>query len=233
MTRAPEHTARLAAWNEHQRNQRSLREWYRAIEVELDTFAEAEGAHDLWWTVAFRDHKSCRLCQRDLLLDQFDKGPTMDRLKHECKRCAYERYVKPRLGELCQRVKAWARANPESVKASRRKQAKRPQVRLRTGLMKRLKTLVERKTERFNELIGCTPTELVQHIESLFQPGMSWANQGEWHVDHRLPCRSFDLSVKEERLRCFHYTNLQPLWGKDNLSKSDLLPDGTRARESC
>lgn len=49
---------------------------------------------------------------------------------------------------------------------------------------------------------------------------MAWDNYGEWHIDHRKPCASFDLS-KEEIKRCFHYTNLQPMWAKDNQSKSD------------
>lgn len=49
---------------------------------------------------------------------------------------------------------------------------------------------------------------------------MSWDNYGDWHIDHRKPCSLFDLSKKSEQLKCFNYTNLQPLWAIDNLRKS-------------
>jgi len=48
---------------------------------------------------------------------------------------------------------------------------------------------------------------------------MSWDNYGEWHVDHKRPCASFDLSKLKEQRVCFHYMNLQPLWAAENLSK--------------
>jgi hypothetical protein len=55
---------------------------------------------------------------------------------------------------------------------------------------------------------------------------MSWGNYGlhGWHVDHIIPCASFDLTDPEQQRQCFHYTNLQPLWAEDNLRKSDKLP---------
>ena len=65
---------------------------------------------------------------------------------------------------------------------------------------------------------GCTAEELKAYLESLFTEGMTWENYGEWHVDHIRPVSSF---APEEWEQINHYTNLQPLWAEDNLSKSD------------
>lgn len=74
----------------------------------------------------------------------------------------------------------------------------------------------------FTELIGCTTEELQQHITKQFQIGMSWDNYGinTWHIDHILPCDNFDLTKEAEQRKCFHYTNLQPKWAFENLSKN-------------
>ena len=78
---------------------------------------------------------------------------------------------------------------------------------------------LESQLKSSDALLGCTHDQLVQHLESQFLPGMSWNNYGDWHVDHIRPCASFDLLDPEQQARCFHYTNLQPLWAKDNISK--------------
>jgi hypothetical protein len=83
------------------------------------------------------------------------------------------------------------------------------------------------KSGSITELIGCTIEVCRQHLESQFEDGMSWDNHGEWHIDHRRPCASFDLVNEEEQIMCFHYTNLQPLWATDNLSKSDDFDEAT------
>jgi hypothetical protein len=71
--------------------------------------------------------------------------------------------------------------------------------------------------------LGCTITELKCHLESQFQPGMSWENWGhgkdKWHIDHILPLSKFDLTDRAQFLRACHYKNLQPLWADDNIRK--------------
>lgn len=71
--------------------------------------------------------------------------------------------------------------------------------------------------------LGCSIEELKQHIESKFQESMSWENYGKWHIDHITPLASFNLENREELLKACHYTNLQPLWAEDNLSKGDKV----------
>lgn len=73
-------------------------------------------------------------------------------------------------------------------------------------------------------LLGCSIEFLKEHLEKQFQPGMTWENRGAvWHVDHILPCAEFHLQHSEEQEICFHWTNLQPLFVTDNLSKSDKI----------
>jgi len=67
--------------------------------------------------------------------------------------------------------------------------------------------------------LGCTMGQLCAHLEAKFQDGMSWANYGDWHIDHVRPLSAFDLTDEEQQRQACHFSNLQPLWAKDNLAK--------------
>ena len=71
-------------------------------------------------------------------------------------------------------------------------------------------------------LLGATLEEAKAHIEAQFQPGMSWENRGSWHIDHIIPLAS--AKTEDELIALCHYTNLQPLWAKDNISKGAKMP---------
>jgi hypothetical protein len=79
----------------------------------------------------------------------------------------------------------------------------------------------ESVTASIRELLGCTMSELVTHLESKFLREMSWENYSRkgWHMDHIIALVSFDLTDPEQRRAAFHYTNLQPLWAGDNFRK--------------
>jgi hypothetical protein len=100
---------------------------------------------------------------------------------------------------------------------------------LRGRIQQAVKKQNTKKAERAEKLIGCTIEYFKQYLESLWQPGMCWENYkyDGWHIDHIKPCNTFDLTSSEQQKHCFHYTNLRPLWAKDNLSRpkdgSDLL----------
>lgn len=78
-----------------------------------------------------------------------------------------------------------------------------------------------KKANKTLNLLGCTLNEFKAYFENLFTEGMSWdeVSNGEIHIDHIIPCCSFDFTIKENQYKCFHYTNLQPLWAKDNREK--------------
>ena len=71
----------------------------------------------------------------------------------------------------------------------------------------------------YDELIGCDRINLKTYIEQLLDEHKTFNNYGEWEIDHIIPVSSFDLTKLYERLKCFHYTNLQPLWKDENRSK--------------
>jgi hypothetical protein len=93
------------------------------------------------------------------------------------------------------------------------------------SLRRRLHRTVDGKSKNNStiKLLGCSIEELKIHLEKQFTNGMSWKNYGKWHIDHIKPCASFDLSLENEQKLCFHFTNLQPLWAKDNIKKSDKI----------
>jgi hypothetical protein len=100
---------------------------------------------------------------------------------------------------------------------------KNPINRLITNYRSRINNAIKENTKgkSTKKLIGCSIKFLKSYLESKFTKGMSWKNYGYygWHIDHIKPCSKFDLSKKSEQQKCFHYTNLQPLWMKDNLKK--------------
>jgi hypothetical protein len=73
--------------------------------------------------------------------------------------------------------------------------------------------------------LGCSIDELKAYIQSKFLPGMTWDNRGlrGWHIDHIVPLSS--AKTPQELIVLCHYSNLQPLWAYDNLSKGDRYPD--------
>jgi hypothetical protein len=135
----------------------------------------------------------------------------------------------------------WRAKYPDKAKASDREQNRRPAKRaamtadwkrryersptfriaqnIRSRINMALRNTGSLKAEHSLNLIGCTPVELKAYIESKFLPGMSWENRRQWHIDHITPCAAFDLVDPEQQRLCFHFTNLQPLWAIDNLSK--------------
>jgi len=81
---------------------------------------------------------------------------------------------------------------------------------------------ITKKNKTF-DIVGCTPEFLKEHIEKQFKDGMSWDNYGfyGWHIDHIIPLSS--AKTDEELYKLCHYSNLQPLWAKDNLIKGSKI----------
>ena len=125
---------------------------------------------------------------------------------------------------------AWKKANIDRHKAIQKAWTEKRlrtdpsfkiKMRLRSRVGMALKNQKAKKYYHFNEVIGCSPKELKDYLERKFRRGMTWENYSPeiWHIDHIIACSKFDLTKEEEQRKCFHYSNLRPLWAKHNLQK--------------
>jgi hypothetical protein len=78
---------------------------------------------------------------------------------------------------------------------------------------------IKNKNCSLPEYLGCSLNELMLHLQSKFVEGMTWDNYGEWHIDHIKPLVLFDLTDVEQLKQASNFTNLQPLWWRDNIVK--------------
>jgi hypothetical protein len=131
-----------------------------------------------------------------------------------------------------ERVRSWSdEQRSEHNKKLREYLDKNPKIKALRGLMSRHRKMIARHmkgesvTQESNRLIGCTVQDLRDHMESQFKDGMTWNNYGQrgWHVDHIIPLSKFDLSDENQRAIAMHYTNLQPLWWRDNIKKGNKM----------
>lgn len=153
-------------------------------------------------TIEGVQHKWCSHCQKWKVLLAFTKCKrTYDHLQTKCQECTTA-YV-------------MARYNAE------------PKFRMMIRLQARIDSAMKRKGLKREmtilQMIGCTQDQFIEHMESQFVDGMSWANSDKWQIDHDLPCSSFDLKLATERATCFSYLNMQPLWAKDNRKKRSKI----------
>lgn len=105
---------------------------------------------------------------------------------------------------------------------TRQRRRSNENIRIKDNLNRSLRRLVNgANVPSLLPLLQCDHTFFKYHIESQFKENMNWNNYGsEWHIDHIVPCAKFDLTRAEERLKCYHFSNLKPLSKIENLKKS-------------
>lgn len=99
------------------------------------------------------------------------------------------------------------------------------QFKLANNLRNRLNKAIKTKQVSAVRDLGCSVAFLKAYLESKFEPGMTWENwtTNGWHIDHIYPLSKADLTNTEELKKVCHYTNLQPMWAKANISKSNRI----------
>jgi hypothetical protein len=139
------------------------------------------------------------------------------------------KYKKENKEKVSARTKRYSKNNREKINENKRKYKKKrretdPVYALTCVLRSRLNEVIKGQTKAATTmaLLGCTVEEVKKFLQNQFVEGMSWDNRGTaFHIDHMVPCASFDLSDAEQQRRCFHFTNLQPLFASENMSKGN------------
>jgi hypothetical protein len=96
-------------------------------------------------------------------------------------------------------------------------------VRVRSLVYDAFKSKGVSKIKKTEAILNCSIPEFMCHISKLFTDGMNWDNQGEWHIDHRIPISS--AKTIDDLIKLNHFANLQPMWWEDNLRKSDNISE--------
>jgi hypothetical protein len=166
----------------------------------------------------------CKTCGEYKIFDLFSKKGSQK--PYICKICINIKYREKsrNIDFIRERNRELYKINKTKINENRRIYLKKrrdedPWYRVRMALHCRLYIATKNKIGKTMELTGCSKEYLHRHLEMQFTDGMNWDNYGEWHIDHIHPCASFDLENPEEQRKCFHYTNLQPLWAIDNIKK--------------
>ena len=166
-------------------------------------------------------HSACKVCTND-------RSGLTKKQKEERKENG-KIYREKNKAKIAARNKKYVADNKEAVRARQNKYKRErrkndPNFKLDNNLRGRVYNALHSqkliKSRKTFDLIGCSVSFLKSYLAERFVDGMSWDNYGkEWEIDHIKPVSKFDLSDKEEQLKCFHYFNLQPLWRKDNRNK--------------
>lgn len=173
--------------------------------------------------------KACKQCK--LLKDKsefFLRKKSKDRLDYICKICKQEKdrkWSKKNRSKKSASDRAWREDNKDHVRAyhatyRREERRNNPLAKLKNNLRRRIHKALNGIDKSLStvQMLGTSVEEVMRHLESKFQVGMSWDNYGTWHVDHIIPLANAKTS--DEMVNLFNYKNLQPLWALDNLKKA-------------
>jgi hypothetical protein len=204
--------------------------------------------------------KICDYCRKEFSLDNFYIQKT-GRVSKDCKECEKKNkkeYYSQNADMMIERAKIYYSKNKKAARARNRiyfqknkkeiyrKERETKKLREKTDiayrLRRRYKNLLYNGFRRqglwknwrsSREFVGCSFEEFKQYLESQFEPWMTWDNYGKdgWHFGHKICCELFDFTNEKQVKICFHYTNLRPEDGLQNITNQDFLPDGRRARD--
>lgn len=195
--------------------------------------------------------KACTRCGVEKPHADFPPSKTaLDGRKAECRDCTSDRNYRWReensdrhravsrehyhahRERYAEKHREWIAANPEKYAANKRrswmKKRSTPKGRLEHAVGAKVRNSVRRGSKfgrRTFEVLGYSAEQLHRHLERHFDPGMTWDNYGEWHIDHRIPLAAFNYQTPDDFdfKRAWALSNLRPMWAAKNRQKSDRL----------
>ena len=167
---------------------------------------------------------------REVSMKKYESKPETKKRKSE----NHKNWAEKNKEHLSKYIKEYRENNVDKIRQIKRdyernRKARDPLYKLisnfRTAIYQVLKESNVEKNKHYFDILQYTPKELVTHLENKFTDKMSWDNYGDWHVDHKLPITHFNIQEMgdEEFMRCWSLDNLQPMWGFDNIFKSNKI----------
>ena len=167
---------------------------------------------------------------RDVAMKKYESKPETK----ERKRKNYDKWYEQNKEHRKEYHKQWRAENIDKWRKTKRdyernRKSTDPLYKLisnfRTAIYQVLKESNVEKNNHYFDILQYTPEELIIHLEKQFTDTMSWDNYGVWHVDHKLPITSFNIQEMgdEEFMKCWGLNNLQPMWGDENIRKSNKV----------
>ena len=177
--------------------------------------------------------KTCNKCSQTKSINNFSKSNSnKDGYMKYCKVC-HGTQIKANRDKYKEYDKEYAKKNwlikkdnpeyqlkhREYQKLYKKEKRKNPIFRLKENLRTYFYKIITNKSKSIFKYLGDFE-EFKKHIEVQFKENMSWENYGTiWEIDHIKPIESFDFSKEEEIIKCWNYTNLQPLTINENRTK--------------
>lgn len=147
--------------------------------------------------------------------------------KHHAEKC--QEYYKANSDHLKAKAREYAKNNRDKLRILDTKRREDPAFRISSNMSRSIRQSLFRFNSKggapWESLVDFTKQELVEHLKSKFESGMTMENYGEWHIDHLIPIKAhnFTKTNHEDFKRCWSLKNLQPMWAKENMSKSAKL----------
>lgn len=175
----------------------------------------------------------CKTCKReykkawDLANAEYVRSSNSDwHAKNKCRTKATNAvWYKNNKEKALHKCRQWRAKNRDHInKKAQQRHKNNIEVKVKARLRTRLHGAIRNNYKSGSAVVdlGCSVEFFKKYLESQFVEGMTWDNWSRtgWHIDHIIPLCRFDLTKRDELLIACHYTNHQPLWAKDNMSKN-------------